>query len=99
MDDSEWHAREALLLEHIRLLEERAARAAALVSKAVAAMTAAKAGMTDDEARSILSDCEAWIDWDDEQHKPVWSETIGLNGYFTADQLRAVLHFAGREEG
>jgi len=51
--------------------------------------------VTDEQARSILQDSEAWIDWDDVQGKPSWGElTIGLNGYFTADQLLAILHFA-----
>ena len=51
--------------------------------------------MTDDEARLILNGNEAWIDWDEDRQQPLWSEaTIGLNGYFTADQLLAILHFA-----
>lgn len=55
--------------------------------------------MTDDEARAILKDTSGgWIDWTDAESgldRPDWSDgTVILDGTFTADELRAILHFA-----
>ena len=58
--------------------------------------------MTDDEARAILKQREmgAWINWDERADRPQWwkmggnTASIVLDGDFTADELRAILHFA-----
>lgn len=54
--------------------------------------------MTDDEARAILRGGSAYIDYDKIRSRPHWllydEPTITLDGQFTADELRAILHFA-----
>jgi hypothetical protein len=59
--------------------------------------------MIDEEALSILRDGGGgWVDWDDETGRPQWDANDGgnitLDGNFTADELRAILHFAPKEE-
>lgn len=54
--------------------------------------------MTDAEALAILRSENSdggWIGWDDGADKPDWQcGTVTLDGRFTADELRALLHFA-----
>lgn len=55
--------------------------------------------MTDDEARETLRKSSAWVEWDDETHKPHWAGcTVHLDGYFSIEDLQALLHFSPKEK-
>lgn len=56
--------------------------------------------MTDDEARTILRDCDQYIDDGDECETSVPDWTGGkchIDGHFSVDELRALLHFAPKD--
>ncbi|QTO46383.1 hypothetical protein [Burkholderia latens] len=54
--------------------------------------------MTDEEARKILKNCNEWITWDERNDIPDWSGgEVVLDGFFTAEELHAILHFLPKE--
>ena len=54
--------------------------------------------MTNDEARTILKACDEWVAWDTKTDSPQWDfwsgNSCSIDGKFTAQELRALLHFA-----
>jgi len=58
--------------------------------------------MNDYEARAILKNARAWIAWDDQADKPEWVEGkyggVAIDGQVDAAELRALLHFAPKDE-
>lgn len=60
--------------------------------------------MTDDQALAILQDPNgggAWIVWSNETNRPHWGHDgcVKIDGHVTADELRALLHFAPKGSG
>lgn len=57
--------------------------------------------MTDEEARLVLGNDHVvpWIDWDQREKRPCWAcGIITLDGTFTVEQLKAILHFSATDE-
>jgi hypothetical protein len=56
--------------------------------------------MTDDEALAIIrGGSMSYIGWDNEHDRPEWiGGEVVLDGWFSADQLRAILHLAPKDK-